>query len=427
MRNRITGPVSLRNVALSLVSLVPEPVPRKTTLYDEHVRFGAKIVPFAGWLMPVQYTSIVQEHQAVRNNLGIFDISHMGQLIVAATPSSQNVGGKGATATWLNTILTNNVEKLDIGMGQYTFLLNKRAGIIDDLIVYRIGEEKFLLVVNAARADEDFACLQNHLKKGHASGPPIGRTRPAASLPDGGDRKRDACATILTNRSTEFGAVAIQGPCTVELFHALFGKDTEPPPRNHIVDLAFEETTVSVARTGYTGEDGIEVFFRATDAVKFWNVALEKGKLFGIKPCGLGARDTLRLEMCYPLNGSDLSPERNPIEAGLGFFVDLMKPNFIGRDVLLRTREEGVREKLVPFRMKEKGPPPRPHYAVFHNGERIGEVTSGTLSPSLNWGVGMAYVSSAHAKIGAEIDIEVRGQKFAATIEKKPLYRKPAS
>jgi aminomethyltransferase len=417
VRSRITGPVSLRNVALSLVSLVPEPVPRKTALYDEHVRFGAKIVPFAGWLMPVQYTSIVQEHQAVRNNLGIFDISHMGQLIV---------DGAGAR-DWLNTMLTNNVEKLDSGMGQYTFLLNKRAGIIDDLIVYRIGEEKFLLVVNAARADEDFACLQNHLKKGHASGPPMRRTRPAASLTDGGDRKRDACTTILTNRSTEFGAVAIQGPCTVELFHALFGKNTEPPPRNHIVDLAFEETTVSVARTGYTGEDGIEVFFRATDAVKFWNVALEKGKLFGIKPCGLGARDTLRLEMCYPLNGSDLSPERNPIEAGLGFFVDLMKPNFIGRDVLLRTREEGVREKLVPFRMKEKGPPPRPHYAVFYSGERIGEVTSGTLSPSLNWGVGMAYVSSAHAKIGTEIDIEIRGQKFAATIEKKPLYRKPAS
>jgi aminomethyltransferase len=394
---------------------VPERVPRKTTLYDEHVRLGAKIVPFAGWLMPVQYTSIVEEHRAVRNNLGIFDISHMGQLIVDG-PSARD---------WLNTMLTNNVEKLDIGMGQYTFLLNQRGGIIDDLIVYRIAEERFLLVVNAALTDEDFACLQDHLKERHASGSPIVQTRPAASVPDGGDRKRDACATVLTNRSAEFGAVAIQGPCTVELFHALF--DMEPPPRNHIADLAFEETTVSVARTGYTGEDGLEVFFRATDAVKFWNVALEKGKLFGIKPCGLGARDTLRLEMCYPLNGSDLSPERNPIEAGLGFFVDLMKPNFIGRDVLLRTREEGVREKLVPFRMKEKGPPPRPHYAVFHNGERIGEVTSGTLSPSLNWGVGMAYVSSAHAKIGAEIDIEIRGQKFAATIEKKPLYRKPAS
>jgi aminomethyltransferase len=211
------------------------------------------------------------------------------------------------------------------------------------------------------------------------------------------------------------------------LFHALFGKDIELPARNHIADVPFDATSVSVARTGYTGEDGIEVFFPANDAVKFWSAALERGKPLGIKPCGLGARDTLRLEMCYPLNGSDLSRERNPIEAGLGFFVDLAKPDFVGRDALLKTKEFGPREKLVPFRMKEKGPPPRPHYAVFRNGERIGEVTSGTLSPSLNWGIGMAYVSSAHAKIGAEIDIEIRAQKLPAIVEKKPLYRKPAS
>jgi aminomethyltransferase len=369
---------------------------KKTPLYDQHVRLGARIVPFAGWLMPVQYTGIVEEHHAVRNNIGIFDISHMGQLIVAATPSSQKVGGEGAAATWLNTMLTNNIDKLEIGMGQYTFLLNERGGIIDDLIVYRLGEETFLLVVNAARTDEDFAQLQGHLR---------------------GNVK-------IGNRSTDFGGVAIQGPRIAELFHALFGRHTEMPARNQIIDVPFNGTKVSVARTGYTGEDGIEVFFPASDAVRFWNAVLEKGKPFGIKPCGLGARDTLRLEMCYPLNGSDLSPERNPLEAGLGFFVDLMKPNFIGRDILLRTKENGPREKLVPFRMKEKGPPPRPHYPVLHNGERVGEVTSGTLSPSLNWGVGMAYVSTAHAKIGAQIDIEIRGRKFPATIEKKPLYKK---
>jgi aminomethyltransferase len=374
-----------------------EAASRKTPLYDEHVRLGAKMVSFAGWLMPVQYTSIVQEHQAVRNNVGIFDISHMGQFIV---------DGAGARE-WLNTMLTNNIDKLDVGMGQYTFLLNERGGIIDDLIVYRIHEETFLLVVNAARTEEDFAWLE----KWHR-------------LP--ADHRQDADATTITNRSADFGGVAVQGPRIEELFHALFGKDVELPPRNSIVDLPFDGTNVSVARTGYTGEDGIEVFFRTTDAVKFWNAALEKGKPFGIKPCGLGARDTLRLEMCYPLNGSDLSPDRNPIEAALGFFVDLTKPNFIGRDVLLKTKENGPREKLVPFRMKEKGPPPRPRYAVLHNGERIGEVTSGTLSPSLNWGVGMAYVSAAHAKIGAEIEIEIRGQKFPATIEKKPLYKKPA-
>jgi aminomethyltransferase len=361
---------------------------RRTPLYEEHVQLGAKMVPFAGWLMPVQYTSIVEEHQAVRNNLGVFDISHMGQFIV---------DGAGAQ-DWLNSMLTNNVDKLDIGTGQYTFLLNDRGGIIDDLIVYRIDEQKYLLVVNAARADEDFAWLQNH---------------------------NADCS--LTSRSADFGAVAIQGPQTAALFHALFGKDDELPARNHIVEIPFDTMKVSVARTGYTGEDGIEVFFAANDAVNFWSAALEQGKPLGIKPCGLGARDTLRLEMCYPLNGSDLSPERNPIEAGLGFFVDLTKPDFVGRDALLKTKEFGPREKLVPFRMKEKGPPPRPHYAVFRNGERIGEVTSGTLSPSLNWGIGMAYVSSAHAKIGAEIDIEIRAQNFPATVEKKPLYRKPAS
>jgi aminomethyltransferase len=377
-----------------------EAAQKRTPLYDEHVRLGAKMVPFAGWLMPVQYTSIVEEHRAVRNNVGIFDISHMGQLIVE---------GSGARE-WLNTMLTNNIHKLDVGTGQYTFLLNERGGVIDDLIVYRIEAQKFLLVVNAARTHEDFAWLDRHLKEGRSLDRPRGGLETAAPCE-------------LSNRSANFGGVAIQGPRVTELFHALFGDDVELPPRNHIVDLPFDGTNVSVARTGYTGEDGVEVFFRTSDAVKFWDRVLEKGRPLGIKSCGLGARDTLRLEMCYPLNGSDLSPQRNPIEAGLGFFVDLTKSNFVGRDALLQTKESGPEEKLVSFRMKEKGPPPRPHYSVFDNGERIGEVTSGTISPSLNWGVGMAYVSASHAKIGAQIDIEIRERKFPATIEKKPFYK----
>lgn len=364
-------------------STVTDMAPKQTPLYGEHVKRGAKMVPFAGWLMPVQYTGIVQEHQAVRTNVGIFDISHMGQFMIE---------GNGARE-WLNTMLTNNLDKLEVGTGQYTFLLNEHGGIIDDLIAYRIGDEKFLLVVNAARAEEDFGWLNRH------------RTEPVD----------------LRNRSADFGGVAIQGPRVVELFRAL---DVDLPQRNHIVDLAVDGMPVSVARTGYTGEDGVEVFFRAGDAAKLWNLVLEKGEQFGIKACGLGARDTLRLEMCYPLNGSDLSPERNPIEAGLGFFVDLSKPNFIGRDVLVKVKENGPREKLAPFKMKEKGPPPRPHYLVFDGGEQIGEVTSGTLSPSLNWGIGMAYIDTAHAKIGSQIEIEIRGQKFPATIEKKPLYKK---
>src|ERR1700682_1265635 len=369
-----------------------EAAQKKTPLYDEHVKRGAKMIPFGEWIMPVQYTSILDEHQAVRKNIGMFDISHMGQLIAE---------GKGV-GPWLNEMLTNNIDKLTVGTGQYTFLLNEKGGIIDDLIVYRIGDQEFLLVVNASRTDEDFAWLDRHLKEGRS------------------------CA--LKNFSKAFGGAAIQGPKVTELFIDLLENArparTELPPRNAIVDLTIEGMPVSIARTGYTGEDGVEVFFRATDATKFWNLVLEKGQRFGIKPCGLGARDTLRLEMCYPLNGSDLSPERNPIEAGLGFFVDLTKPNFIGRDVLLKTKESGPREKLVPFKMKDKGPPPRPHYSVFENGERIGEVTSGTLSPSLNWGVGMAYINAPRAKIGTKIDIEIRGQKFPATIEKKPLYKK---
>jgi aminomethyltransferase len=358
---------------------VVETATKKTALYDEHVKLGAKIVPFAGWLMPVQYTGIIEEHHAVRKNVGMFDISHMGQLIVE---------GRDARG-WLNKMLTNNVDKLEIGEGQYTFLLSEKGGIIDDLIAYRIGDAKFLLVVNASRADEDLDWLKKHLR---------------------GDVK-------IESRSANFGGVAIQGPRIGKLF-------TDLPARNHIVDVELEGMPISIARTGYTGEDGIEVFFRNNDGSKFWNAVLEKGKNLGLKPCGLGSRDTLRLEMCYPLNGSDLSPERNPIEAGLGFFVDLTKPDFIGRGVLLKTKENGPREKLVPFKMKDKGPPPRPHYSVFENSEQIGEVTSGTLSPSLNWGVGMAYVSAPHAKIGAQIDIEIRGQKFPATIEKKPLYKK---
>ena len=353
--------------------------PKKTPLYDEHVKRGAKMVSFGGWLMPVQYTSIVEEHQAVRKNVGMFDISHMGQLIVDGSDAR----------SWLNTMLTNNVDKLEVGQGQYTFLLNERGGIIDDLIAYRIGDKKFLLVVNASRTDDDFEWLDRH--------------RPNN--------------VRLGDRSAHFGGVAIQGPKVAELFVNL-------PPRNHIVDLELDGMPISMARTGYTGEDGIEVFFRASDAVKFWNMVLEKGKDLGIKACGLGARDTLRLEMCYPLNGSDLSPERNPIEAGLGFFVDLTKPNFIGRDVLLKAKENGPSQKLVPFKMQDKGPPPRPHYSVFENGARVGEVTSGTVSPSLNWGVGMAYINASQAKIGARIDIEIRGQNLPATIEKKPLYKK---
>ena len=363
-----------------------EAAPKKTPLYDEHVRLGAKMIPFGDWIMPVQYSGIIDEHQVVRKNVGVFDISHMGQL-VATGPQADG---------WLNEMLTNNIDKLEVGTGQYTFLLNERGGIIDDLIVYRTAPETFLLVVNASRTEEDFAWLQKHL----------------------GDN------ADLRNRSADFGALAIQGPRIIELLQAMVGKDAELPARNQIRDFGYDGITLTIARTGYTGEDGVEVFFPAHDAAKVWNDILAKGKELGIRPCGLGARDTLRLEMCYPLNGSDLSPEHNPIEAGLGFFVDLNKPKFVGREVLAGAKENGTPNRLVAFRMKTKGPPPRPHYSVWREGARIGEVTSGSLSPSLNEGIGMAYVAAAHAKAGTEIEIEIRDRKLPAIIEKKPLYKK---
>ncbi len=359
---------------------------KTTPLYEEHQRAGAKIIPFGGWLMPVQYSSISDEHHAVRKNVGVFDISHMGQLIATGAEAG----------AWLNRMLTNNIEKLEVRGGQYTFLLNENGGIIDDLIVYRIAPEKFLLVVNASRTEEDFAWLQSHLPAG----------------------------VTLENRSANYAGLAIQGPRVAELFQRLLGESFELPARNTIVDVEMNGKTLAIARTGYTGEDGVEVFFAAQDAPEFWNAVLEKGRELGLRPCGLGGRDTLRLEMCYPLNGNDLTPEHNPLEAGLGFFVDLTKPEFIGRDVLTKAKADGLQRRLVPFRMKQKGPPPRPHYPVFANGERVGEVNSGTLSPSMGEGIGMAYVPVANAKVGSELEVEIRGQKFPAVIEKKPLYKK---
>ncbi len=360
---------------------------KQTPLYADHLKLGAKMIPFGDWNMPVQYSSIVDEHQAVRNNVGLFDISHMGQLVVTGPKA----------ANWLNEMLTNNIDRLEVGQGQYTFLLNDNGGIIDDLIVYRTQPDEFLLVVNASRTDEDFTWLKSH-------------------LPDD---------VTLADQSAQYAGLALQGPRVNDLLISILGSETVLPARNQIFHLAKNEKELLIARTGYTGEDGVEVFLPTNQASEFWNTLLEKGKALGAKPCGLGARDTLRLEMCYPLNGSDLSPDRNPIEAGLAFFVDLQKPKFVGREVLAKAKEQGTAFRLAAFRMKGKGPPPRPHYKVWLGQDQIGETTSGTLSPSLNQGIGMAYLPTQHTKVGTEIEIEIRGQKFPAIIEKKPLYKKP--
>ncbi len=361
--------------------------PKKTPLYDEHVNLGARIIDFGGWLMPVQYSGILDEHQAVRNGVGIFDISHMGEIFVSGA------GAKG----WLNRVLTNQIEHLAPGKCQYTFLLNENGGVIDDLIVYQLDTEEYLLVVNASKIDEDFAWL----------------TKQAEGVPD----------LTVTNRSDEFAGLAIQGPSSVAFFRKFFGENATLPERNGVGTVGRGTVTAYVARTGYTGEDGFELFLPAGDTVSIWRQILAEGAELGLKPCGLGARDTLRLEMCYPLNGNDLSPDKTPLEAGLGFFVDLEKP-FIGRESLLQQKQNGVPTRLVAFRLLDKAPPPRAHYPVLKDGVVIGETTSGSLSPSLGCGIGMAYLPADAAKVGNQIEIDIRGRRYAAVIEKKPLYRK---
>ena len=345
------------------------------------------MIDFGNWLMPVQYSGIVDEHQAVRANAGLFDISHMGQFIAT---------GAGAGA-WLNRLLTNNIDRLAPGHGQYTFLLNEQGGVIDDLIVYRLGEEEFLLIVNAAKVEEDFAWM-----KGRA----------------------ETDGVTLVDRSADFAGLALQGPKAPKLFDALFG--ISRPGRNEVRRFTHAGVPYIIACTGYTGEEGYEFFIPAEHAAAQWNAILEKGAEFGVKPCGLGSRDTLRLEMCYPLNGSDLSPERTPLEAGLSIFIDLAKPDFIGRDALLKQKEAGIPSRLAPLRMTDKGPPPRAHYPVLKDGQPVAELSSGTLSPSLGCGIGMAYLPAALARIGEEFEIEIRGRRFKAVVERKP-FRKPAN
>jgi aminomethyltransferase len=353
--------------------------PRRTTLFEAQKALGARCINFGGWEMPVQFTSIIDEHRAVREACGVFDISHMGEVFVSGPEAFD----------WLQHMLANDLGKCPVGGAQYTFLLNERGGVIDDLIVYRLGEDNFLLLVNAAKIDEDTAWLQKHAVDG----------------------------VTIDNRSDAMSALAVQGPDAPRVFRDVF--QAKMPARNTFVAMEKCRGAVIAAGTGYTGENGFELFFSDNLAGDIWAAILAAGA----KPCGLGARDTLRLEMCYPLNGSDLSPDRTPLEAGLGIFVALEKPDFIGRDALLARKEAGLPGKLVALRMTEKSPPPRAHYPVLAGGRPVGETTSGALSPSLGEGIAMAYLPPDLAKPGQAVQIDIRGRHFAAVVEKKPLYR----
>ncbi|MDX2080205.1 MAG: glycine cleavage system aminomethyltransferase GcvT [Terrimicrobiaceae bacterium] len=347
----------------------------RTPLFEEHVAAGGRMVDFAGWEMPVQYAGILAEHQTVRTQVGVFDISHMGEFFVRGPEA----------AAWLEGLLTNRISKLAVGHAHYSLLLNEAGGVIDDLIVYRLADESFLLIVNAAKIREDAAWMGERVVAG----------------------------VEFEDRSSDFAALAVQGPEAGRIFEAVTGT-AMPAERNRVVELP----DGIFVTTGYTGESGFEWIVPATQAVSAWRRVLAAGAV----PCGLGARDTLRLEMCYPLNGSDLSPERTPLEAGLGYFVDLEK-SFVGRDALVAQKAAGLPARLSALSVIEKSPPIRSHYPVWSNGSLVSETTSGALSPTLGHGIALAYLPVELAKPGQLLEIEVRGRRFAARVEKKPFKK----
>ncbi len=367
------------------------PTAQRSPLHEVHLELGAKIIPFAGWEMPVQYTSITEEHHAVRTKVGVFDISHMGQFIVS---------GKGAEA-FLNRALTNNLTELALGQGQYTLMLNEAGGVIDDLIAYRTSDREFFLVVNASMIRPDLDHLKSLLT----------------------EEEQDTVQ--LANASSLTGGIAVQGPEARALFKTLLGPNAIYPEKNTVQLAATEHGIMWLCGTGYTGEEGFELFTPSSRIEYWFRTAVDQAKALGGLPCGLGARDTLRLEMAYPLNGNDLSPLRSPLQAGLAFFVDLEKPEFVGRSTLVKQKTEGIPDKLTAFRMTGASPPPRAHYAVLINGQPVSEVSSGGQSPSLGIGIGLAYIPIEFTKLGTAIEIEIRGKNYPAVVTKKPLFTKP--
>ena len=373
---------------------------KRTPLFTTHQKLGGKLVEFGGWEMPVQYTSITDEHLAVRNAAGIFDISHMGEVTVS---------GSGA-AEFLNSVLTNDIRKLAPGEGQYTLMCNRRGGVVDDLYAYRLSSEVFFLVINASRIEPDVAWLQAQAAKFSGE-------------------------LNLTDASHNYAAVAVQGPRVKEFIDVCIPGASVSGMRvngvtglkkNQIAGFHFENHNVLVSRTGYTGEDGFEIVGSDEAIQHVWDALLAAGHAFGIKPCGLGARDTLRTEVCYPLYGHELDEQTTPIEAGLGFFVALDKGEFNGRSVLAEQKANGTKKKLIAFKMIGKSAPPRPQYPIWVNGANAGVVTSGTQSPSLGIGIGMGYVPAELAKPDTKIEIEIRGKRFAAVVVSKPIYKKPS-
>lgn len=358
---------------------------KRTPFFSIHQKYGAKIVPFGGFEMPVQYAGIMEEHKTVRNSVGVFDVSHMGEFFA-----------KGANAlSFLQKITVNDVSKLQPGKAQYSAMCYNDGGIVDDLLIYMRAENDYMIVVNASNIDKDFAWMKQHC--------------PA-------DVK-------FENKSDEVALLAIQGPKSLDTLKKLTSVNLSAIEYYHFVQGKLAGIDMTISRTGYTGELGFEIYFDASHAEKIWNAIFEAGKEFGITPIGLGARDTLRLEMGYCLYGNDIDQTTNPLEAGLGWITKLQKNDFIAKNVLDKVKANGIKRKLVGMTLKEKAVP-RHGYPIVVNGTNVGTVTSGTFAPSLEKGIAMGYVSTNYAAMGSTVTIDIRGKLMDATVVALPFLKK---
>lgn len=354
---------------------------RKTPLYEEHLALGARMVDFAGWQMPVQYSGIIEEHNAVRTGVGVFDVSHMGEF---------RLFGTGAKAA-LQRILTNDLDKIDeVGTALYTVMCDEDGGIIDDLIVYHSGDLEYLIVANASNRATDWDWITAH-------------------LPDDVEAVDESDRTAL---------IAVQGPHALRVVGDLTGEGWVAPHRFALGEATLDGVPVLVARTGYTGEDGVELFCHESQAVAVWRMLLSFPE---VTPCGLGARDTLRLEMGYPLYGSDMDRGVDPVSAGLGWVVPKAKTGFIGAEAIARVREVGPARRLVGLTVAEGVP--RHGYSVLHGASAVGKVASGTFSPTLGHGIATAYVPAALAAEGTELEIKIRRKVVPAVVTRPPFVK----
>ena len=356
---------------------------KRTALFDKHVSLGAKIVPFAGFEMPVQYSGVTEEHFAVREKAGMFDVSHMGQFFIEG-PGSKEL---------LQKVTTNNVDTLEDGKAQYSCLPNENGGIVDDLIVYKIADEKYFVVVNASNIDKDW----NNISKYNTFG------------------------AKMTNASDDMSLIAIQGPKATEILQKLTDTQlADIPYYNFTIGAVAGVQDVIISNTGYTGSGGFEIYFKNENAEKLWDALTESGEEFGMIPCGLASRDTLRLEKGFCLYGNDIDDTTSPIEAGLGWITKFDK-DFVSKEVFAKQKEEGITRKLVGFEMQEKAIPRHDYEVVDAEGNVIGKVTSGTMSPMKKIGVGLAYIAKPHFKLGSDIFIRIRNKDIPAKVVKLPF------